>query len=159
MKLVRSIAFVALALVALAPALHADDVWTVTAALSRRAVFSCSDFTMSGGTIDSAGISNNVAGNHGDAGTNGDVKLTGGSIINGNVVAGPGKTISVLGNAQINGTRSNASAAEGCTPITLTGLAATLAASNNNASIPLTQKGNRALSGTDFSMSANDALA
>src|SRR5205823_817342 len=98
-------------------------------------------------------------GNHGDAGTNGDVKLTGGSIINGNVVAGPGKTISVLGNAQINGTRSNASAAEGCTPITLTGLPATLAASNNNASIPLTQKGNRALSGTDFSMSANDALA
>ena len=150
---------IAAALTAMAPALRGDDVWTVTEVLSRRAVFSCSDFTMSSGTIDSAGISTNVAGNRGDVGTNGDIRLSGGALVNGNAVAGPGKNVSVLGNARVTGTTSNASVAEGCTPINLAGLAATLAASNSNATIPLTQKGNHALSGTDFSMSANDALA
>src|SRR5262249_38660124 len=58
----------------------------------------------------------------------------------------------------VSGTTSNATAAENCTPIDLTGLAAQLAASNSNSSIPLTQKGNHALTGTDFAMSANDSL-
>src|SRR5262249_49077672 len=79
----------------------ADDAWTVTNTLTRRTVFSCADFTMSGGTIDSAGISTNVPGNRGDVGTNGEIRLTGGSLINGNAVAGPGKTIPILAHPRI----------------------------------------------------------
>src|SRR5258707_54197 len=77
--------------------LKADDPWAVTPALTSRAVFSCSDLTMSNGTIDSAGISANVGSNHGDIASNGNIRLSGNALVKGNAVAGPGRTFTDVG--------------------------------------------------------------
>jgi large repetitive protein len=144
-----------------APALRADDPWAVTPALTSRAVFSCTDLTMSNGTVDSAGISANVGSNHGDIASNGNIRLSGNALVKGNAVAGPGRTFTVTGNGSITGTKTNAQTAENCIPVDLTNLVTTVKTTNDNSRIPLTQRGHNALGGsnhTDLSLTGQDTL-
>src|ERR1041385_3263914 len=100
----RAVTVAALAAL-LAPVLRADDAWTVTATMQRRAVFSCGDFTFSDGTVDSLGISNNVIGSHGDVASNGNIKMSGGAVVNGDATAGPGKAVTNSGSSRVTGTK------------------------------------------------------
>jgi hypothetical protein len=138
----------------------ATDPFAVNGPLTSRAVFSCGDLTMSNGTIDSTGVSANAGGNHGDIASNGNVKMTGGALVNGNVTAGPGKTITINGNASATGTKSNATVAESCTPVDLAQLVNDLRTTNDNGKIPHTSKGNNPLGSvaTEFSMSGQETL-
>src|SRR5260221_7938957 len=141
--------------------LKADDPWAVTPALTSRAVFSCTDLTMSNGTIDSAGISANVGSNHGDIASNGNIRLSGNALVKGNAVAGPGRTFTVTGNGSITGTKTNAQTAENCIPVDLAPLVTTVKATNDNSKIPLTQRGRNPLGGTnhtDLSLTGQDTL-
>jgi RHS repeat-associated protein len=152
---------VVLATLLLATVARADDPFTVTPTLQKRAVFSCSDFTFSDGLVDSQGISNNVLGNHGNVASNGNVKLSGGATVNGDAVAGPGKAVTYSGSSKVTGTKTVATAAESCTPIDITTLPSTLAATNDNSRIPLTGANKNPLGGsthTEFTLSGGDTI-
>ena len=104
-KFIRAV-LVAAASAALAISAHAADPIPVPGVLTSRAVFSCSDFTMSNGTIDSAGVSANTGSNHGDVVSNGTIRMSGNALVKGNVTAGPAKSITITGNASVTGTRT-----------------------------------------------------
>jgi RHS repeat-associated protein len=146
-----------------ARAAQASDPFALPDALSKRAVFSCTDLSLSGaGIIDSQGIANNTAGTQGNVATNGNISMSGSAIIKGNAVVGPGKTFNISGTASVTGTKTVATATESCAPINLAPLNTSLAASNDNSHIPLTSQGHVALSGanhTDLVMSGSDSLA
>src|SRR6266566_2215507 len=95
------IALASAALIILPRVAHAADPIPVPGVLASRAVFSCSDFTMSNGTIDSAGVSANAGSNHGDVASNGTIRMSGNALVKGNVTAGPARTITVTGNASV----------------------------------------------------------
>jgi RHS repeat-associated protein len=152
---------IAAALTALAPALRGDDAWTVTNAMSRRAVFSCADLTFSDGTVDSLGISNNVIGSHGDVASNGNVKMSGGAVVNGDAVAGPGKAVTNSGSSHVTGTKSVAATTENCTPVNLASLVTSVQATNDNSHISLTGQGKNPLGGAshaEFTLSGGDTI-
>src|ERR1051326_5626629 len=162
-KITFAIAAVATLLGALfAPSLHADDPpFTFTTAITKRAVFSCTDFTFSDGVVDSLGISNNVITNQGHVGSNGNVKMSGGSVVYGDATAGPGKAVTNSGSSRVTGTKSVATAAEVCVPIDLASLVPAIQASNNNNLIPLTGNGKNPMGGsshTEFTLSGGDTI-
>jgi len=158
-----SIAIITLAaLLAPLPLLaQSEPPFTVTNAITRRAVFSCTDFTFSDGVVDSLGISNNVIGNDGDVGSNGNVKMSGGAVVYGDATAGPGKAVTNSGSSRVTGTKSVAAAAEICMPIDLTSLVPAVQATNDNSRIPLTGGGKNPMGGsshTEFTLSGGDTI-
>jgi len=139
----------------------ADPPFTVTNAITQRAVFSCTDFTFSDGTVDSLGISNNVIGSHGDVGSNGNVKMSGGSVVYGDATAGPGKAVTNSGSSRVTGTKSVAAALVPCMPIDLTSLVPSVQATNDNSRIPLTGANKNPMGGsskTEFTLSGGDTI-
>ena len=143
-----------------APILHADDSFAVPSALSARAVFSCTDLTMSDGTVDSGTLSNGVIGNHGDIASNGNIRISGGTV-HGDATAGPGKGVNLSGSGTVLGTKSSASALVNCTPIDLSPFAASLPSSNDDNKIPLTGHGKNPMGGathTEFTLSGGDTI-
>src|ERR1051326_8179388 len=158
---ITNIALAALVAAALPLAAHADDAFTITTPLVTHALSSCGDFTLSDGVIDSQGCSGSVVGSSGHVLSNGNIKVSGGTL-NGNATAGPGKTITTSGSGKITGTRSNETVAYDCKPIDLAALTTTLQSSNDNAKIPLSGQGKSVLGGTthlDFTLSGGDTLA
>jgi RHS repeat-associated protein len=140
---------------------QAADAFTITAPLAGRAVTSCSDVTMSGGTIDSAGVSSPSPANKGNVATNGNITLSGSSTIQGDATVGPGKRVTTSGTAHVTGTTSVAASTFDCKPIDLVALKTTLQSSNDNARIPQTGQHKNPLTGanhTDFVMSGTDTL-
>src|SRR6185369_14701036 len=143
-----------------APTVHADDSFAVPSALSARAVFSCTDLTMSDGTVDSGTLSNGVIGNHGDIASNGNIRISGGTV-HGDATAGPGKAVNLSGSGTVLGTKSSAPAAVNCTPIDLAPFAASLPSSNDDSKIPLTGHGKNPMGGathTEFTLSGGDTI-
>ena len=149
--------------VALLPAgaLHAADSFTVPSALALQAVFSCGDMSITGGgTIDSTGIAASGPTNHGTVRSNGKITNSS-STISGDAIPGPGKIVSISGSGVVTGATTAATSSVPCTPINLSTLATSLAASNNDATIPLTGQGKSVLAGashTEFNMSGGDTL-
>jgi RHS repeat-associated protein len=140
---------------------QAADAFTITAPLAGRAITSCSDITMSGGTIDSVGVSSPSPANKGNVATNGNITLSGSSTIQGDATVGPGKRVTTSGTAHVTGTTSVAASAFDCKPIDLVALKTTLQSSNDNARIPQTGQHKNPLTGanhTDFVMSGTDTL-
>jgi len=139
----------------------AADSFTISSALASQGVFSCGDMSITGGgTIDSAGIAAVGPANKGTVRSNGKITVSS-STINGDAFPGPGKIVSISGSGSVSGSTTPAAAAVPCTPINLSTLATSLAASNNDASIPLTGQGKSVLAGashTEFSMSGGDTL-
>jgi RHS repeat-associated protein len=159
-RLTRAFALAAIAALAV-PTLRADDAWTVTATMQRRAVFSCADFTFSDGSVDSLGISNNVIGSNGDVASNGNIKMSGGATVHGDATAGPGKTVSNSGSSRVTGTKSSATALENCTPVDLAALVNAVQATNDDGKIPLTGQKKNPLGGAthfEFTLSGGDTL-
>jgi RHS repeat-associated protein len=150
------------ALTVLSPlAAVADDPFAITGAFTGRAVVSCGDLTHSDGTIDSAGVASPGPTNKGHVASNGNIKMSGGALVDGDATAGPGKTVSNSGSSRVTGTKSSAAAAFDCKPVDLAALATSLQASNDNSKIPLTGQGKNPLTGgahTDFSMSGGDTI-
>ncbi|MEO8033965.1 MAG: hypothetical protein ABI837_05990 [Acidobacteriota bacterium] len=145
-----------LLLAAVPPTCYADDPFAVTAPLASRAVFSCSAFTMSTGSVDSAGLLSTTPTSHGDVQSNGNVTLSGGAIIKGNAIPGPRKTVVLSGGSSVTGTTTSAASLANCTPVDLASLATTLQTTNDNATIPKTAQGKNPLGGpshTEFVMS------
>jgi RHS repeat-associated protein len=147
--------------VALPQVSQAADAFTITAPLASHAVTSCSDVTISGGTIDSAGVSSPSPANKGNVATNGNLTLSGSSTIQGDAAVGPGKRVTTSGTAHVTGTSSVATSTFDCKPIDLVALKSALQSSNDNARIPLTGQHKNPLTGanhTDFVMSGTDTL-
>ena len=141
---------------------EAADAFTIIGPLAGRAVTSCSDITISGGTIDSAGLSSPSPANKGNVATNGNITLSGSSTIQGDATVGPGKRITTSGTAHVTGTSSVGTSVFDCRPIDLVALKTTLQSLNDNARIPLTGLHRNPLTGanhTDFVMSGTDTLA
>ncbi len=138
-----------------------SDPFTVPSSVASQGVFSCGDMTVSGGgTIDSAGIGSSGPTNHGTIRSNGKITISS-STVNGDAIPGPGKIVSVSGSGSVSGSTTPATSAFGCTPITLSTLATSLASSNDDATIPVTGQGKSVLAGsshTEFSMSGGDTL-
>src|SRR4051794_34764438 len=138
-----------------------SDPFTVPSSLASQAVFSCGDMSITGGgTIDSAGLASSGPTNRGTVRSNGKITNSS-STINGDAIPGPGKIVSISGSGVVTGTTTAATASVPCVPINLSTLATSLAASNNDATIPLTGQGKSVLAGashTEFSMSGGDTL-
>src|SRR3954454_14576437 len=113
------------------------DGFTITAPLMGRAVTSCGDISMSGGTIDSAGVSSGstVPASKGNVFTNGNIILSGSSIINGNATIGPNKHVTASGSAHITGTTTVATSTFNCQPIDLVALKNTMQTTNDNSRV------------------------
>jgi hypothetical protein len=141
----------------------AADGFTITQPIAGRALAACTGITMSGGTIDSAGLSvPSTPTNKGTVYTNGNITLSGSSIIDGDVILGPGKKVTTSGSAHVTGTTTVATANYNCTPIDMAAMKTAVQASNDNAKIPQTSQHKNPLSGankTDFAMSGTDTLA
>lgn len=150
---------VALAATALVPSVSRAQTnpWTVPD--PSHALFSCGDLTVSDGLIDSTGVNGTASTHRGDIASNGNIKLTNGTI-DGNATPGPGKTFTKTGGT-ITGTTTSATASVPCTPIDLTALATTLKTANNNSQVPKSTANKDPLSGsthTDFSLSGGDKV-
>jgi RHS repeat-associated protein len=142
-------------------AARAADSFAIPSSLASQAVFSCGDMSITGGgTIDSAGIASSGPTNRGTVRSNGKITNSS-STINGDATPGPGKTVTISGSGVVTGATTPAASSVPCTPINLSALATSLAASNNDAAIPLTGQGKSVLAGashTEFSMSGGDTL-
>ena len=152
-----SFALAAIFAIALAPATvrAQTNPWAVPD--PSHAIFSCGDLTVSDGLIDSAGINGTATTHRGDLASNGNIKLSNGTI-DGNATPGPGKTFTRTGGS-ITGTTTSATSLVPCTPIDLTALSTTLKTTNSNANVPKSTGGKDPLSGsthTDFSLSGGD---
>lgn len=152
------------ALFALAGSLAAQtaprpDPFTLTPPLASNALSSCTDLSLSGQVIvDSAGLTTTIGSNSGNVVSNGNIKVVGQSIVNGNATAGPGKGVQVSGKGSVTGTSGVASTAYDCTPIDLSQLATTLKATNDDSKVPLSGKGVKVLNGTDFAIDGQDSI-
>jgi len=161
--MIRAFSRVAVFLVALfaTGATALADSFTIPGTVAAQGVFSCGDMTVSGGgTIDSSGIGTAGPTNHGTVRSNGKITVSS-STVNGDAIPGPGKSVSISGSGSVSGSTTPATSSIGCTPITLSTLATSLAASNDNATIPLTGQNKSVLasaSHTEFSMSGGDTL-
>lgn len=139
---------------------EAANGFTVTAPFAGRAVTSCSDVSMSGGIIDSAGVAagSTAPTNAGNVFTNGNITLSGSSTIKGNAVIGPARHVTTSGSAAITGTTTNASSTFNCQPIDLVALKNIVSVTNDNSHIPQTTNHHNALVGTSFTMSGTDGI-
>ncbi|HEV2719972.1 MAG TPA: Ig-like domain-containing protein, partial [Thermoanaerobaculia bacterium] len=138
---------------------RAADPFTITPPLASNVLSSCNDLSLSGQVVvDSAGLSTSIGANSGNVVSNGNVKITGQAAVNGNATAGPGKAVQVSGKGVVTGTSSSASTPYDCTPLDLTQLASTLKTTNDNAKIPVSSKGIKVLSGTDFTIDGQDSV-
>jgi RHS repeat-associated protein len=148
------------ALLALAGSLAAQTTpFTLTPPLASNALSSCTDLSLSGQVVvDSAGLSTTIGSNSGNVVSNGNIKVVGQSIVNGNATAGPGKGVQTSGKGSVTGTSGVASTAYDCTPIDLTQLATTLKTTNDNSKVPLSGKGTKVLNGTDFTIDGQDSI-
>src|SRR5438045_9594887 len=81
-------------------AARADDPFTITNVFTGRGVFSCGDLTQSDGTIDSGGISSPGPTNKGHVASNGNIKMSGGALVDGDATAGPGKAVTNSGSSR-----------------------------------------------------------
>ncbi|MGH9419948.1 MAG: collagen-binding domain-containing protein, partial [Thermoanaerobaculia bacterium] len=154
-------AFASVLFTALPMVSEASEAFTITAPLAGRAVTSCSDITVSGGTIDSRGVASTGPTNKGNVATNGNITLSGSSTIQGDASVGPGKRITTSGTARVTGTSSVATATFDCKPIDLVALKTSLQSANDNSRIPQTSQHKNPLTGanrTDFVMSGSDTL-
>src|SRR4029077_20110321 len=129
---------------ALPLASQAADSFTITTPFVSNALSSCGDLTVADGVIDSQGFSGSVIGNSGHILSNGNIKVTGGTV-NGNATAGPGKTVTTSGSGRITGPKWSAATPYALKPIDLPALATALQSSNDNARIPLTGQGKNPL--------------
>ena len=136
------------------------DPFNITQPLASYALSSCGDLTVSDGVIDSKGFSASVVGSTGNIVSNGNIKVSGGTV-NGDATAGPGKTVTTTGSGTITGTKSSATTAYNCTQVDLAALTATLQSSNDNAKLPLTGQGKNAVGGSthyEFNLSGGDTI-
>src|SRR5947209_2564328 len=130
-----------------------SDPFALTPPLVSQAITSCGDVAMSNGLIDSSATTG-----RGNILSNGTIKVTGGRV-DGDAIAGPGSTVKLSGNGSITGIIASATTAFPCSIIDLAALSATLATTNDNASIPLTVEHKIALANNgDFKLSGGDSL-
>src|SRR5438270_8621812 len=130
-----------------------SDPFALTPPVVSQAVTSCGDVAMSNGLIDSSATIG-----RGNILSNGTIEVTGGRV-DGAAIAGPGSTVKLSGNGSITGIIASATTAFPCSIIDLGALSATLAITNDNASIPLTVQHKVALSNNgDFKLSGGDSL-
>lgn len=116
--------------------------------LTGQAVFSCRDLTLAGNVVvTSQGLETGGAlGEVGHVRSNASVFLDGSVEVHGDAVAGPGGQVVLNGSAlQVTGEIKSAATALDCAPVDLDALATQLAAANDNASIPTTDKGRAAV--------------
>lgn len=142
-------------------AAEAADAFAIGAQFAGHAVTSCSNIVISGGTIDSAGVSSASPANKGHVASNGSLAMSGSSTINGDASVGPGKKITTSGSAKVTGASSVATSTFDCMPVDLVALKTALQSSNDNARIPQTSQHKNPLTGaghTDFVMSGADSL-
>lgn len=140
----------------------AADAFSVPPAMTARAVTSCSDVTLSGGSIDSRGVVASTPPDKGHLATNGNITLSGTATIHGDATAGPGKKIVTSGSARVTGTSSTSTASFDCKPIDLSTVKTAMQSSNDNARIPKTSQQKNPLTGTnhtDFVMTGSDTLS
>ncbi|HEV8433415.1 MAG TPA: Ig-like domain-containing protein, partial [Thermoanaerobaculia bacterium] len=159
-KSLATVAFAALAGPLAAQTTAGASAFTITPPFVSNAVSSCTDMTISSGIIDSQGYSSSVVGSAGNLISNGNIKVSGGTV-NGNATAGPGKLVTISGSGHVTGTVGNESSTYGCTPIDLASLATTLQNSNDDATIPLSGQKKNPLGGathTEFTLSGGDTL-
>ena len=128
-----------------------------------QAIFSCSDTFLNGNaTVDSTGVTGSSgATGKGHLVSNGSITVNGGGIVRGDATAGPGKQFVKKGRPTITGKIGNLVSVWPCSPVNLSTLATTLRASNDNARVPESSKGNDPLQGserTDFILSANESV-
>lgn len=126
--------------------------------LFSKAAFGCDEVQMSGGgvtdsfdssigsyasqAVNTDSWGNTIALSNGDVGSNGDIKLTGGSAVNGDATPGPGCSVSSSGGGGVTGSTAPNSQTEDCTPLDLTSMMSTASSTNDNGTIPaLTDKG------------------
>ena len=140
------------------PSVCEADGFTITAPLTGHAVTSCSDITMSGGSIDSAGVNATPPTNKGEVLTNGNITLSGSSTINGDAVIGPAKHVTTSGTAHITGTTTVATSTFNCQPVDMVALKNLVSVTNDNAHVPQTTNHHNALVGTNFTMSGTDSI-
>src|SRR5215210_464106 len=139
-----------LALLGLAPAASAAT-FDLPGDLGSYAVLSCKDLKIAGNAsvVNSEGLATGTSrGNEGHVRSNGDVILDGSIEVHGDTVAGPGRTVRLSGNPLVTGQKKVATAPFVCVPVNLAALRTQLEAANDNASLPLTDKGKPALGGT-----------
>lgn len=135
----------------------------VPADLGSYTVLSCQDLGMSGNSvITSEGVGGGAAATgKAHVRSNGNVVLSGTVQVHGDAVAGPGKQVTTSGNPLITGQRRVATSPFNCTPIDLAALRATLEQSNDNAQVPMTDRGRPGLGGAGgrtINLSGNDGL-
>jgi len=138
----------------------AQNSFAITPQLASYALSSCGDLTVSDGVIDSQGFSSSVVGSSGNIVSNGNIKVTSGTV-HGDATAGPAKTVTTSGSGTITGTKSSATTAYNCTPIDLAALTATLQSSNDDSKLPLTGQGKNAVGGSthyEFNLSGGDTI-
>ena len=126
--------------------------------LFSKAAFGCDEVQMSGGgvtdsfdsslgsyasqAVNTDSWGNTIALSNGDVGSNGDIKLTGGSAVNGDATPGPGCSVSSSGGGGVTESTAPNSKIEDCTPLDLTSMMSTASSTNDNDTIPaLTDKG------------------
>ena len=123
---------------------------TIPGDLGSYAVLSCHELTLSGNSaVTSEGLETGTSqSEQGHARSNEDVTLSGSVEVHGDAVAGPGHAVHVSGShVLVTGEKRVADATYACVPVDLAPLRAALEASNDNGSLPLTDKGKAPLGG------------
>ncbi len=136
-------AALAAAAVALAasPARAADAPFAIGAPLAGRAVFGCSGVTLVDASVGSDGVTTwSAKQGLGHVGSNGDVVLSGRTLVRGDVAAGPGRQAVVAKESKVTGLTTPAHSAADCAPVDLRSFDAFRAA-NDDANVPKTSAG------------------
>jgi len=154
------LALLALAAFGLSPGRAAAAAFDIPPDLGSYAVLSCEDFSMSGNSmITSEGVGGGSAGDgKAHVRSNGNVVISGTPEVHGDVVAGPGKKITLSGHPVITGQQVVAASPYNCTPVDLAALKTTLQQSNDNSHIPRTDRGNPGLTNGGITLSGHDVL-
>jgi RHS repeat-associated protein len=153
----------ALGLALLFPAAAAAAQFDIPPDLGAYTALSCQDLSISGNSmVTSEGVGGGTAGDgKAHVRSNGNVVLSGTVEVHGDVVAGPGKAVTVSGHPVVTGQKQVASSPFNCTPIDLAALRSALEQSNDNAHVPLTDHGSPGLGGADgraLKLTAHDGL-
>ena len=153
----------AFGLALLFPAAAVAAPFDIPADLGSHAVLSCKDLKVAGNSVvSSEGVGTGASqGEAGHVRSNGDVVLDGSIEIHGDAVAGPGRSVRISGQPLVTGQKLVATAVYDCAPIDLAALRTALLASNDNARLPVTEKGKPALSGPNgrtLDLSGKDTL-
>ncbi len=144
---------------------QAPDPFVLREPLTDYAIFSCQKLT-----LDSSATTRATAGStttpsralKGHVRSNGTVEVRGGAVVSGDATAGPGSQVVVATGSQVKGARSGDAPALNCRPLDLATLKVALLTANDNAKIPLTRLGKRALGGADgrtLALGSGDALS